>query len=127
MFGGERASIINKPMSVFMSLEHSLSFFGHIKSVLSSLKKESVYLQVQSKNKQMLHIQLESILHESLENKKVIQSAIIDISERVNAEQEKKEADRQMRAIIEALPAFVFIIDNNGRYLYSNTAHDNFF
>ncbi|MDH5259704.1 MAG: PAS domain S-box protein, partial [Gammaproteobacteria bacterium] len=127
MLAYDRTVVLGKPFSICLSLNDTRSFFNHIKTVLSSSEKHKITLTVKSKNGKYYRIELESIRHVDFERHLFIQSAIIDVSDRVSAEQERTAKESQLHSIIDALPTQVAYIDANEQYIFTNSAHDRTF
>jgi len=127
LLGNQRWSLLDKPFSVFLSLEDSQIFFKHIKLTFSETKKVTHHLTLKSKLGLVRHIQLDSINRSSIHNTSNIQTAIIDNTERVIAEQAKLSTENQLRSILESLPVLVAHFDTNFHYLYTNKAYNSVF
>ncbi|MDH5217383.1 MAG: ATP-binding protein, partial [Gammaproteobacteria bacterium] len=127
MLAYERTVVLGKPFSICLSLSDTQVFFNHIKTVLSSSEKYKTTLTIKSKSGNSHRVELESILHTDYEGHNYIQSAIIDVSDRVAAEQARTAKESQLHSIIDALPTQVAYIDANEQYIFTNSAHDRTF
>ena len=127
MLAYERTMILGKPFSTCLTLKDTQSFFNHIKSVLTSSGKQKTPLTINSKGGDSYKIEMKSIRNIDFEGRNFIQSAIIDISDRVTAEQERSEKESQLHSIIDALPTQVAYIDADEKYIFTNSAHDKTF
>lgn len=127
MLGYERLVMLDKPFSICMSLSDTQAFFNHLKEVTSVLKKCRTRLMLKSSSGEEFQVELESICQTSINGQIVIQSAIIDITDRLAAEHSEIEKDNELHAIINSLPVLVSHIDRNFQYVFSNVAHDKVF
>ena len=127
LLGSERSTLLGKPFSVFLTLSDSMAFFKHIKKIISSAEKSRIKLQLKSLAGIIYHIQIESTLRISDNGDKIIQSAIVDISDHVAAEQALSESKNQLHLIINALPVLVAQIDLHIQLIFSNKAYDKSF
>jgi len=127
MFESDRSLLLEKPFSIFLSLVDAQSFFRHIKEVLLSEEKSSVQLEIKSRKGRTFFIELESNCNVFGDGDKNIQSAIIDITDRVAAKKIQSENDQQLHSIIDALPILIAHIDSSFQYIFTNKAHDKTF
>ena len=127
MLGYDRLIILDKPFSIYLSLTGTQSFFKHLKNVLSSSEKQKIKLTIRSQKEKLFQIELESIRQLDYMGNKSVQSAIIDISDRLAAEQAKVDNEKQLHSIINALPIMVAHIDSDQRYIFTNQTHDKTF
>jgi diguanylate cyclase (GGDEF)-like protein/PAS domain S-box-containing protein len=67
---------------------------------------------------------LERSIRHALERTRILKELENQICESKRAEQALREAEAQQRAILEAIPDIIFIIDKNGRYLKSKGSYD---
>jgi len=127
LLGSERSIVLGKPFSVFLTLNDSMAFFKHLKEVTSSATKSHIKLQLKSLAGIIYSIQIESTLRTSDSGDKIIQSAIIDISDHVATERALLENKNQLHLIINALPVLVTQIDSDMQLIFTNKAYDKSF
>ena len=127
MLGQERESVIEKPFTLFLSLEQSQQFFNHIHALMTSEIKSRIFLCLKPVAGRVLHVQLDSVCKINELDEKVIQTAIIDISDRVLAEKEKNANNERFQSIINVLPVVIAQLDYKERYIFTNNAHNKMF
>ena len=127
MLGYEREVILGKPFSTCLSLNDAQKFFRHLKDAFSSLNKNKIHLSVKSKKGSFLDVELESTYQLTNSKVEMIQTALIDVSDRVLAEQGQAENEHQLHSIINALPIMVAYINAEQQYIFTNDAHDKNF
>ncbi len=125
MTGFER--FLNKEIILFTNYIHPESqdvFYFHLKSLIKTNEKQSSEILIKGINCNY-NVKIESNI--LFDDKIIIRSAIIDITEQKKNEKALKESLLFQNALMNAIPTPVFYKDKDGVYLGFNKAYFEFF
>jgi len=125
MTGFERFSGKDVLFTNYIYPESQDTFYFHLKSLIKTNEQQSSELIIKGINENY-NVKIESnILFD--DNKIIIRSAIIDITQQKKNEKALKESLLFQSALLDAIPAPVFYKDKDGYYLGFNKAYFEFF
>ena len=97
LLGVERRFLIGQPFSRFITRDDHNVYYFHIKKLVETKTRQIFELRLMKTHGSEFYSQLESIATEGAEGKHTLQMAVIDISERKQIEEEKKNLEAQIR------------------------------
>jgi PAS domain S-box-containing protein len=119
LLGMRREKLVNRIFATFVAPDERILFRDHCRKVLQSGRKERCELKLENKVGTTSHVSLESIRTRK-QDRFSIRSAVSDITDRVDAEQERL---RLLSAVEQATESMA-IIDLAGTILYVNRAFE---
>lgn len=128
MLGQERARLLGKPFSLWLTEEARPVFFKHLRQTLQTEDITTAELLIQLDNGSQLDVRLESaIASQLIDDQPSCRSIIINISARRQAERETHAQARQLQLIIDAMPALIAYADKEQRYHFVNKFYGEWF
>lgn len=111
--GKGRAFLKNKPFSAYIAGSSHDTYFSHLATVIDTGKKQTCEVKVYNAMNQEIFFQVESVVyHES--NQTFVRSAIIDITEKKNANAIIKDRESLLRSLLESSQLAVIIFEIKG-------------
>jgi len=108
LLGRDKCSIVSLPFSVFVAKRDSKIFFEHLANVFQLKARQSVELRVIRDDKSILHVQLQSDVASEAEDRPALcRTAVIDITDRKQAEETKQDNEARLRLHVENTPLAV--------------------
>jgi PAS domain S-box-containing protein len=121
MLGINRKELIGQSVARFFALEDQDIFHRHCQEVLKAGTRQSCEVHLRKKAGASSCVYLESLVdHDELGHITDWRMALLDITERKRAEEELRESEARLRAILDNSPGMVFLKDAEGRYLHVN-------
>lgn len=106
MLGLERGGVLRMPFSKFLVKEYREAFSGHIRDVFSSRMKQTVELKLKTTDKTGIFVKVESVFSEDAEdNAAMCRTALVDISQRKQAEERIASVNTQLERKVAELSA----------------------
>jgi PAS domain S-box-containing protein len=119
MLGIERANLIKKPLSVFLSQEDADRFYLHRKSVMMSGIKQTCEITIRRKDGSSFDAMFESTVVEDAKSKEpVIRMILTNITERKRAEDEL----RKLASVVEHSSEFIGMASLDDKIIFLNDA-----
>lgn len=115
MLGQERANLVGKPFSGCLAHGDNYAFFYHLRQTFQSLGNIVTELRIKTRSGEVSHIRLESAV--VLNDAKVCRTVITNITEQKRVALELQQARTEREALLSAIPAVVFFMDMNLRYV----------
>lgn len=124
--GSPRAELLGTPFEKYLAPEQRPDFFRHLRRTLDGGTRESVRLELRSGQGRYRWISLESVRALS-GGKTVCHSAMVDITERMHADQARRETEARLALIADNVPVLISQVDANRRYMFNNAAYVRWF
>lgn len=122
MLGQPRAELLDRPFASRLGTGHSKLFFRHLRRAFDDDAGTTVELCLQRKGTETLWITLESIRIRN-DQSTVCRSAMVDITERREADQARRESDARLALIADHVPVLIAYVDRDMRYRFVNAAY----
>ncbi|OGU13060.1 MAG: hypothetical protein A2076_07210 [Geobacteraceae bacterium GWC2_53_11] len=127
LLGVERSKLIGRHFGLFITVEDRLIFSNFLDKVFSSLEKQSCEVTLTAKESHPHFVQIEAIAEAAAKECRI---AVIDITERRVAEEERKRTEEALRKseqkfsrIFDSVPALIGICNlREGRFVDVNQA-----
>ncbi|MGD8569724.1 MAG: PAS domain S-box protein, partial [Gammaproteobacteria bacterium] len=120
MLGMNRAHILNKPFTMFLSPGHINTFFNHLKDASTTLQKERVELTLKPANGGEMTVRIDINPHRSPNTELTCRGAIIDISENKRMAQQLKWEQDISTSLIDTARSAILTLDSLGNIVKSN-------
>jgi len=128
MLGQERARLLGKPFSLWLTKEAGQTFFRHLRQTQQEGNITTEELQLQPGKGALLDVRLESVVTEQLiDDKPSYRCVIVNVSGRKQAEREIQDQARQLQLITDAMPALIAYVDTEQRYHCVNKFYEEWF
>ncbi|MFW5736054.1 MAG: SpoIIE family protein phosphatase [Halanaerobium sp.] len=114
MLNAERKYLLNKPFLVYLCSESQSVFYEHLKSVISDKSLKKAELVIKNKKGKKINVLIES---NYIKKEASVQSAVIDITERIEAENQLKKNKRYIESVVNSIPDIILKLNQNGKYL----------
>ncbi len=103
LLAAERQHLVGKTFFSFVTKEYRDQFFQHHRSVIEGQHKETCELQLKTKSGRVFYGRLESVPVEDRSKKVSVRSALIDVTERRQAEEALRERTAELQRQAELL------------------------
>ena len=110
----ERKYLLNKPFLVYLCSESESVFYEHLKSVIFDKSLKKAELVIKNRKGKKINVLIESNF---IEKEAYVQSAIIDITERIEAENQLKKNKKYIESVVNSIPDIILKVNKNGKYL----------
>lgn len=136
LFGLDSNINIKKPLAIFVTSEYKPIMYKHLKDTIEKEEKQSCEIMIINNTGKKMYVLMESIAirnssgyddKEKDYKKMQIRTAIIDITERKNAEIAQKEMEEKnhnmqsfLQSSLDALPSHIAILNSNAEIIYVN-------
>jgi PAS domain S-box-containing protein len=118
-----RSSLIKKPFSRFIHKDDADIFYLHSHEIMKSEKRRTCQIRLKRKDKTEFYAHLESIaVNDSNGNYNHMRTAVINITERVQAEKIIKQSEENYERLLESISDGIAILDRNWQYVLVNKA-----
>ena len=119
LLGVERSNLLKKRFNHFITHDFQDTFHKHREQVFKSTVKHSCSLQCKNKNGTLSYLRLESIADQtSTGGVSSMRTAVLDISEQQQVEEELKESEELHRVTLNSISDAVFITDDKGLFTF---------
>jgi PAS domain S-box-containing protein len=115
----QRKDVLHAPFSALVHPDYRDVFELHLRSVVQSDRRQTCDLVLAQGDGTFLDTRIDSI-GEGPDGARVVRSVLTDIAMRKRSEQELKEGQDLLRAVIEGTPDAVYVKDARGRYIFAN-------
>jgi len=128
LLGINRNELIGRPLAGFFASEVQDIFHRHCQEVLKTGTRQTCEVHPRKEIVSSSCLYLESLAF-SDETGHIThwRTAVLDITERKRAEEELRESEARLRAILDNSPGMVFLKDTEGRYLHVNRQFERTF
>jgi PAS domain S-box-containing protein len=121
LFGINRNELVGQPLVRFVALDDQDIFHRHCQDVLKTGMRQSCEVHLRKNAGASCCVYLKSLaVHDEPGHITHWRMALLDITERKRVEEELRESEARLRAIIDNSPGMVFLKDAEGRYLHVN-------
>ncbi|OGP94084.1 MAG: hypothetical protein A2157_03615 [Deltaproteobacteria bacterium RBG_16_47_11] len=121
LLGIEKSKLIGRTFSVFVAPEFRSVFHRHCSDVLKRGNRKTCELKLIKKDGTFFHAQLESIAVDgNKKNSTWIRSAVMDITERKQAEEDLNRRTKELKTLAENAPDVIFRVDRHLRFIFVN-------
>lgn len=128
MLGQERARLLGKPFSLWLTKEAGQAFFRHLRQAQQGGNITTEELQLRPGEGALLDVRLESVVASQLiDDKSSYRCIIVNVSAHKQAEREIQDQARQLRLITDAMPALIAYVDTEQRYHCVNKFYEEWF
>jgi len=132
MLGVPRATLIKKPFNTFVDKDSQDAFYLHRQDVTKTAGRQTCEITIIRKDKEKFEVQLESIpAKDAGGDLTCCRTAITDITQRKNIERrmetiriETINERNRLKAVMEALPTGMAIVDEKGGRIRCNKAYE---
>jgi PAS domain S-box-containing protein len=101
--------LINRPFTRFIAPDSRKKFSNHVKRIIDSGTNQQCEIEIiKNKSPVYVHIESKAFFDENWNIKEILISAI-DITERKNTENERRESEEFLKNIVENIPNMIFI------------------
>ncbi len=118
LFGTSRKGLLGKSFLKFIHPDSQDQFYFHIKEAITYNTKVSAEIFVRNNDNERLLVQTVSVAVAKNNNKKGIRIALIDITDKYNAEQALKKNEKKHRIISENISDFVYAANRTDDDIY---------
>ncbi|MGD0953446.1 MAG: PAS domain S-box protein [Methanotrichaceae archaeon] len=124
LLGVERRNLMKRPFHRFVTPEDRPSFDEFCKAAFETSFKQTCEMNLLKEGKPTVYARIESIATEdSSPNGRQCRIAVIDITERKNAEEKLAQQSAVLKAEIESSKGPIFSVDHKYRYTSFNSRH----
>ena len=103
LLGKQMRYLLNRGLSRFIARDYQDAFYFHLKGILNTKIRQRCELELVREDGTRFHARLESVSVEETEgDSRQLRTAIIDISDRKQAEEELRKSEEQFRRLTEA-------------------------
>ena len=128
LFGINRKELIGQSFTRFIARSDAGTFQRHSQEVLKTGTRQTCEVHLRTKGDASCCVHLESLaVHDETGRITHWRTALLDITERKRAEEELRESEARLRAILDNSPGMVFLKDTEGRYLHVNRQFERAF
>jgi PAS domain S-box-containing protein len=128
LLGINRNELIGQSLSRFITPSDQATFQRHCQKVLKTGVRQTCEVHLRTKAGASCCVYLESLaLHNTPGYITHWRVALLDLTERKRAEEELRDSEARLRAILENSPGMVFLKDPEGRYLHVNRQFERAF
>jgi PAS domain S-box-containing protein len=128
LLGINRNELIGQSLARFIARSDEATFQRHCQEVLKTGTRQTCELHLRRKSDTSCCVYLESLaLHSKPGHITHWRTALLDITERKRAEEELRESEARLRAVLDNSPGMVFLKDPEGRYLHVNRQFERAF
>ena len=125
LLGVDRQNLVHSNLTKFVSSQSQDDFYQHRRMLAADETKQTCELDMQNAVHTPLVVRLESTPFGAAANRQ-FRTALIDITERTQAERRLQEQELVNRATLDALSAHVAVIDATGKIVATNRAWRDF-
>lgn len=111
LLGSDRAGLLRTSFEVYLDPGSKSSFFTYLKRLFQEGHPERCEVRLRSGKGMLLAARIESILFKDREQGRVSRSMLIDISDRVQAEETLRESEEKYRLLFESNPYPMWVFD----------------
>jgi len=111
LLGSDRAGLLKTSFEVYLDPGSKSSFFTYLKRLFQEGYPERCEVRLRSGNGMLIAVRIESILFKDREQGRVSRSMLIDISDRVQAEETLRESEEKYRLLFESNPHPMWVFD----------------
>ncbi|MFH0918719.1 MAG: PAS domain S-box protein [Fibrobacterota bacterium] len=119
LLGIERSRLMNRRFNLFVAEADRYAFSAFLGNVFAGQAKECCEVTLPQQGSQPLVVQIEGT--RSADGREC-RAALLNITERKKTEASLRESEVKFRNYVERAPDGIFIVDDTGRYIESNTA-----
>ncbi len=119
LLGVERSILTNRRFGFFVASEYRPAFKAFMQIVFNSQAKEVCEVAILNKGGELLYVHIEAVPFDCGQKCRI---AIIDISERKQADKELRESERRYRTLFETMTQGVVYQEPNGKIISANPA-----
>ena len=121
LLGINRKELLGRSLARFVASDDQNIFHRHWQAVLKTGTRQTCEVHLRKKGGVSSCVYLESLaVHEQPGQIIHWRTSLLDITERNLAEEELRESEARLRAILDNSPGMVFLKDTEGRYLHVN-------
>jgi PAS domain S-box-containing protein len=121
LLGINRKELIGRSLARFVASDDQNIFHRHWQAVLKTATRQTCEVYLLKEAGASSCVYLESLaVHEEPGQVTYWRTALLDMTERKRAEEELRESERRLKAILDNSPGMVFLKDTEGRYLHVN-------
>lgn len=117
LLGVDRSSLANRPFGLFVSAEYRPILNIFLEKVFKNEDKETCEIVIRKEGIEPLHVHIEG---RSFEKGDQCRIAVVDISERKQAEEALRASNKRHKDLLEQTSDWVWEIDSKIRYTYTN-------
>jgi PAS domain S-box-containing protein len=128
LLGINRKELIGQSLARFIARSDEGTFQRHCQEVLKTGTRQTCEVHLRTTADVSCFVYLESLaVHHKPGHITHWQTALLDITERKRAEEELREGEARLRAVLDNSPGMVFLKDPDGRYLHVNRQFERAF
>lgn len=128
LLGINRKDLIGQALARFMARSDEGVFQRHCQEVLKTGTRQTCEVHLRTKDGASCCVYLESLaVHNTPGHITHWRTALLDITERKRAEEELRESEARLQAVLDNSPGMVFLKDPEGRYLHVNRQFERAF
>ena len=128
LLGINRKGLIGQSLARFFASDDQDIFHRHCREVLKTGRRQTCEVHLRTKADASCCVYLESLaVHNKPGHITHWRTALLDITERKRTEEELRESEARLRAILDNSPGMVFLKDPEGRYLHVNRQFERAF
>lgn len=111
LLGTDRAGLLKTPFSVHLDQESRSSFFTYLRRLFEEGHPETCEVRLCPGGGMLFAARIESVIAKDREQGRVSRSMLIDISDRVRAEEALRESEERYRLLFESNPYPMWVFD----------------
>ena len=128
LLGINRNELIGQSLARFIARSDAGTFQRHCQEVVKTGTRQTCEVHLRAKADASCYVYLESLaVHNNPGQITHWRTAFLDITERKRAEEELRESEARLRAVLDNSPGMVFLKDPEGRYLHVNRQFERAF
>ncbi|MBP1749350.1 MAG: sensor hybrid histidine kinase, partial [Deltaproteobacteria bacterium] len=128
LLGVPRQKLVGMPFQQYVHPEYTDKYFQYLSSVVLGSENSSCELRLRKHGGTFFWGRVESVPAESFEGKEAsVRSAVINITERKEAEEALGESEEKYRALVESVHGVIIRLDDQGRVVFLNEYGRDFF
>jgi PAS domain S-box-containing protein len=128
LLGINRKDLIGRPLARFIARDDQDTFHRHCQDVLETGTPQTCDMHLREGTGTARWVYFESLaVHDEAGHITHWRTSLLDITERKRAEEELREGEARLRAILDNSPGMVFLKDAEGRYLHVNRQFERAF
>ncbi|KUO49543.1 MAG: hypothetical protein APF76_03280 [Desulfitibacter sp. BRH_c19] len=117
LLGIERSRLTNRPLGLFIASEYGPIFNAFLGKVFTGGTKESCEVAIHKAGMDLLYVHIEA---RPYENGQQCRIAVVDISQRKQAEEGLRDSNKRYKDLVEQTSDWVWEIDTEIKYIYTN-------
>lgn len=128
LLGINREELIGQSLLRFIARSDQTTFQRHGQDVLRTGTRQTCEAHLRTKDGAPCFVHIESLaVHNKPSHVAYWRTALLDITERKRVEEELRESEARLRAVLDNSPGMVFLKDPEGRYLHVNRQFERAF